>query len=599
MKKIAVILTSIIAALSFSSCSKELTSEVEAPATAQKIYLNLGSATRTSYDGTSTTWSDGDAISVFLCEHGTAETATWTNYKFTCEDAAAGTFSAEIDGLSSTASYDMYAFYPYYSGWSKPDSTSFNIAYNQKLSGIDGTTGGSAQPLWGAQTSGQKISSLSMSMHQIATYFKFAITATDDITISSITMTAPSGTYLGTSIVLDALDGGAVTDGKYKQNSITTTINNGTIASGKTGIFTVLTRPFALTSGQELECEIATSDGKKMTFTVTAPASGYDFTAGKVNTVARTFTVDAAVTKTLPYSESFANSFGDFTVKNISLASALTYAWTTNSSYAKASAYMSNTNYDAESWLVSPTIDLTSETSASLTFSYAIRYGAVPYSDNFYLVVIDEDDEETAIAIDGLPTELPSSWTFNNATVDLSAYCGSKIKLAFVYKSTSSNSDAPTVELKDMTISSGSSSSDMDSYSTYSWDLSTDCTASASTTAMSWTSSYATMDIAKANAQTNSNNYYPGTSGKSYTSTRFYKNSVLTITPSNSCEVAYIVFVATSASYASALASSTWTNATASVSGSTVTVTATDKSSAIEATIGATCGFTSVTIYYK
>ena len=131
------------------------------------------------------------------------------------------------------------------------------------------------------------------------------------------------------------------------------------------------------------------------------------------------------------------------------------------------------------------------------------------------------------------------------------------------------------------------------------WDLSTDETATATTTEMTWTSTYATMAVTKGSSSTATNNYYPGTSGKTYTSTRFYSGSNLAITPATGYAITSVVFTATSANYATALESSTWTNATASASGTTVTVTPTNGSNAISATIGGTCGFTSVKVYYE
>ena len=60
-----------------------------------------------------------------------------------------------------------------------------------------------------------------------------------------------------------------------------------------------------------------------------------------------------------------------------------------------------------------------------------------------------------------------------------------------------------------------------------------------------------------------------------------------------------IVFTATSDNYASNLSNSTWANATAAVSSSTVTVTPTNGALPISATVGATCGFTAVKVYYE
>ena len=128
------------------------------------------------------------------------------------------------------------------------------------------------------------------------------------------------------------------------------------------------------------------------------------------------------------------------------------------------------------------------------------------------------------------------------------------------------------------------------------WDLSIDETASASTTELKWTATYVDMVYAKGTSTANANNYFPGTSGKSYTSTRFYTNGVLTITPKNK-QITSIVFAATSSNYASALANSTWTNATAVASESNVVVTAAG-AGAVSAVIGATCGLKTVRVAY-
>ena len=128
------------------------------------------------------------------------------------------------------------------------------------------------------------------------------------------------------------------------------------------------------------------------------------------------------------------------------------------------------------------------------------------------------------------------------------------------------------------------------------WDLSVDQTASASTSELTWTGTYIDMSYAKGTSTSNANNYYPATSGQNYTSTRFYKNGVLTITPKNK-QITTITFRATTSGYASALANSTWTNGSAEASGSNVIVTANNKG-AVSASIGGTCGFTEVRVDY-
>lgn len=131
----------------------------------------------------------------------------------------------------------------------------------------------------------------------------------------------------------------------------------------------------------------------------------------------------------------------------------------------------------------------------------------------------------------------------------------------------------------------------------HTWDLTTNSYTSSSNESVTWTSDYATMVINKANASTNANNYLGGSG--TYTSTRFYKNSILTLTPTAGYGITSVEFTATTAGYASALESSTWDNATATVNSTTVTVTPTDGTAEFSATISGTCGFSAVKVYYE
>ncbi|MCR5548060.1 MAG: Ig-like domain-containing protein, partial [Bacteroidales bacterium] len=96
-----------------------------------------------------------------------------------------------------------------------------------------------------------------------------------------------------------------------------------------------------------------------------------------------------------------------------------------------------------------------------------------------------------------------------------------------------------------------------------------------------------------------SNNYLPGVGDTPRTSSRFYTNSILTITPGAGYSIKKIEFVATTEGYVTALKNSTWTNASASASGTLVTVTPTDGTSELSALIKATCGFTLVKVFYE
>lgn len=127
-------------------------------------------------------------------------------------------------------------------------------------------------------------------------------------------------------------------------------------------------------------------------------------------------------------------------------------------------------------------------------------------------------------------------------------------------------------------------------------DLSIDETTTATTDELTWDRALVHVKVLKGESTTNANNYYPGVSN--YSSTRFYSNSTLAITPRNSLSISEIVFTAASENYAKILANSTWTNATASASGTTVSIIPTDGSKEVSAIISATTGHKSIEIIY-
>ena len=128
------------------------------------------------------------------------------------------------------------------------------------------------------------------------------------------------------------------------------------------------------------------------------------------------------------------------------------------------------------------------------------------------------------------------------------------------------------------------------------WDLAKDETSEASESNLAWDADGVSMVNAKGTSQNPATNYYPGTSGKTYTSTRFYKGNKLTIAPKQGYAIKSVVFTATSTNYANDFAGSTWTNAVAVVSETTVTINPEDGREDILASITGTCGFTKVVV---
>lgn len=147
--------------------------------------------------------------------------------------------------------------------------------------------------------------------------------------------------------------------------------------------------------------------------------------------------------------EGLFDSQGDFVIEDKQLPDELTYIWTWSGSYGmKASAYLNNTNLPSESWLISPVIDLSQLTSATLTFQQAGNFFSDMQADCSVLVSTDRQNW-TRLTVEGWPEG--NSWTFYDSTADLSAYAGqSQVYIAFRY--TSSDMKAGTWEVRNVVV---------------------------------------------------------------------------------------------------------------------------------------------------
>lgn len=130
-------------------------------------------------------------------------------------------------------------------------------------------------------------------------------------------------------------------------------------------------------------------------------------------------------------------------------------------------------------------------------------------------------------------------------------------------------------------------------------DLTKDNTTTANENKLEWLGEIVSVTANKAGASTNANNYYPGTTGKTYTSTRFYSNSTLTFAPAPFVVLGEITYEATTDKHAAAMEKSTWTNATAKANGKIVTITPEDGSKPVSAVIKENTGGSSFSIAYS
>lgn len=113
-----------------------------------------------------------------------------------------------------------------------------------------------------------------------------------------------------------------------------------------------------------------------------------------------------------------------------------------------------------------------------------------------------------------------------------------------------------------------------------------------------WISDAAVIIADKAGATINANNYLPTDKANPYTSSRFYKNSTLEIYPVSGYTIKNITVTAKTNEYATALATSTWVNATTKVNKTIVTITPEDGTKEMMATVANTAGVSSIVISY-
>lgn len=155
------------------------------------------------------------------------------------------------------------------------------------------------------------------------------------------------------------------------------------------------------------------------------------------------------------FSETFANGLGKFSVVNDVLPAAVPEVWKYDShKYAIATAYVSSTreNHASDCWLVSPEIDLTSQSAAFLSFDQALNFFSnLETAKSETSVNIREvgTTEWTRLTVPAYPASM--SWNFaNSGDIDLAAYIGKKVEIGFRY--TSTDAKAGTWEIKNVLI---------------------------------------------------------------------------------------------------------------------------------------------------
>lgn len=168
-------------------------------------------------------------------------------------------------------------------------------------------------------------------------------------------------------------------------------------------------------------------------------------------------TVDPEPTEKVLFESSFdKGDVAGFEFKDVEKGD-LEYVWKGDSyGYLKASAYANKVNNVAESWAVSPAIDLSAVTKATLSFRHALNFLNSGVAAEHIKVFASTDyagDVAAATWTELTIANYPAgnNWTFVDAgDIDLTAYCGKKVYIAYKYVSTADV--APTWEVDNMKV---------------------------------------------------------------------------------------------------------------------------------------------------
>lgn len=409
-------------------------------------------------------WDENDEVGIFMT---TAE-EEYSNYKYLAKTDGSLVADGQVLKYPASGESSFIAYYPYTASLSgkiyavnvsdQSDPKKIDLLYSNNATGI--------------QPNDQVVLRFQHKLSQIV----LNIQKEGDLDINGMAIKV-SG--MNTTANFDLNDGTlTATDSKADFNMNVQT-------EGNTGTAEAIVIPAADLTGATLTFTLA--DGKNFAWTVDSPEADESFKAGTkyiyTATISNTngqpavemgkatiedwteqaggnINVDMGDGEDpqpgeefVALDESFATGPGSFSIENKNLPSELTYIWSNDDRYScmKASAFFNNTNYATEGWLVSPEIDLTTATTATLSFEHAINFNKEGNMSDNHIVAVSVDNGSSWTPLSGVSYPESNGWTFiSSGNVDLSAYAGQKIRLAFQYKSSSTS--ASTWEVKNVKI---------------------------------------------------------------------------------------------------------------------------------------------------
>lgn len=266
MKKFIFLLGLIAVALSLTNCTQEFDSNV-ATTMVQPFEINTSTPqNRTINSGINTTWAEGDNLNVFHAETGT-DTYIVDNI-FTLKSVEEGSFLGSINGALTAASYDWYAWYPYDSDLTSPNTDRYfyiGSKYNesQMQNGNNSTAhiAGTYCPLAGVAKGVDSNSTPVIAMKNVANLIEVEVVnkLAEPIIVTDVEFTAPTkivGSFYVNFTDIDNITAKS-SNSNYTSATATLKVNNGTAIDGNSSAkFYMAIAPFVAEAGSTLTLKI-------------------------------------------------------------------------------------------------------------------------------------------------------------------------------------------------------------------------------------------------------------------------------------------------------------------------------------------------------
>lgn len=420
------------------------------------------------------TWNANDEVGIYMMNAGgTIDAATAQNKKYIAQTN--GTLTAASGNgiyLPESGSVDFIAYYPYttsvsgnkiavnVSDQSKP--AAIDLIYSNGTKGVAATTSSNI-----SLTFTHKLSKMTINVSKDATIETLngltidmnGISTEGEFNLGNGTLTATAGTNQkdvamnvnaeGTTATAIILPTAASTD----QTAVTLKFN----LAGKSYTYTLTDASiFEEDKNVTFNANLSINNGKPVVTVGTATIE--DWTEKPGGDINVDFDGEVQPGKeTVVLDESFATGQGNFTIKDKQLPEGGSYVWkhdagtTTGGTpyyYMKASAFISGAKA-SESWLISPEVDLSTATTATLSFMHIINHAGDMKTQQTLWVTETSTENWQQVAIPNYPAG--NNWDkVSSGNIDLSAYTGKKIKFAFKYVSTTAA--AATWEVYDVKV---------------------------------------------------------------------------------------------------------------------------------------------------